>query len=132
MTLFDAICTTTNGTILAEKLGMTFKSWERSAVSESTYAYLSDGEFEVKVRFSLHDDRHFDEWTTVADLKITDFAEFDPTEFGEDDVTYTDKEMTREDYWIERNDYFDYELNTAVVAKMTDRIEQIRHKWNNQ
>jgi hypothetical protein len=130
MTLFDAICTTTNGNILAEKLGLTFKSWERSAVSESTYAYLTDSVTgsDVKVRFSLHDDRHFDEWETLATLSITKFAQFDPEEFGEEDA-FSVNESAWEVYWLERNDYFIFELNYYVVGKMQQRIEAIRTKW---
>lgn len=131
MTLFSAIMTETNGAIVADTLGLTFDRWEKSGVSESTYCIMrhADG-FGCKVRFSLHADFHYDEWESLGTLDITKFASFDPEEFGEEDI-FSAAESTREDYWIERPDYFRYELNAAVVGKMKARLQEITNKWNN-
>jgi len=127
MNLFDAIMTDTNGTALASKLGLTFVSWNRSGVSESTYCYMTDGEITVKVRLSTHDDKHFDGSESLGTLDITDFAEFDPTEFGEEDESYTPKEQVREDYWIERPDRF-ANIHASEVNRLLKRLEVIKNE----
>lgn len=140
--IFDVIMTEENGAYVAKTLGLEFSRWSRSVVSESTYLYMRhpDG-FEVKIRFSLHGDNHFDEWETLGTFRITEFAYFDPEEFADelseseinDLSALSDRESTREDYWRDRPGAWDYHFSQEwIVKKLTRRLDEIKAKWNEQ
>ncbi len=124
MNFYDAFFTDNNASIIANALDLTFVKWDKSFQSESAYCYLTDGNHQYKIRFSLHDDYHFEQFETLGTVRITDMACFDPDSFGEDD-TFTLKESLQEDYWIESPSNVKAYFNNLIVNNFKSRINTI-------
>lgn len=113
----DALMTDNTANAVAERMGYANWRWSRSGVSESTYLYMwNDTAEQVKVRFSNHDDKHFDADESLFTLKLTDCVSLEAEEDEYGDALWSDTADWRGDYWVESVQNLMYTLNQRLAS----------------